>query len=369
MSATTVRYHVLHETRYAYASPASLSRQQLHLSPRVLAWQQIELQSIEILPVPSWRRDGVDPFGNPVSWVAFDQAHASLCIRSALTLTLQPRQAPALAASPAWESVRDRLAYRGLPPDADDLEACQFLFESPHVRVKHELADFAAPCFPPGRPLLQAVAALMERIFSEFVFDPQATTVSTPILEVLEKKRGVCQDFAHLMIGCLRALGLAARYVSGYLLTRPPPGRPRETVPRAPQEPQRTLQVAQTSREEKPVRQAQVSGLEPRTSPATPSGGERDALRAAIAAARSAPSSSHAAQGGAPENAPARSPLEMLRGRRVHHVRQTPPDARNPHREAIKAPPSRQMGDNGAHERSGEISHDDLLRALERRHP
>ncbi len=227
MSATTVRYHVLHETRYAYASPASLSRQQLHLSPRVLAWQQIELQSIEILPVPSWRRDGVDPFGNPVSWVAFDQAHASLCIRSALTLTLQPRQAPALAASPAWESVRDRLAYRGLPPDADDLEACQFLFESPHVRVKHELADFAAPCFPPGRPLLQAVAALMERIFSEFVFDPQATTVSTPILEVLEKKRGVCQDFAHLMIGCLRALGLAARYVSGYLLTRPPPGRPR----------------------------------------------------------------------------------------------------------------------------------------------
>ncbi|WP_371322919.1 transglutaminase family protein [Dechloromonas sp. ZY10] len=227
MTAATVRYHVLHETRYAYASPVSLSRQQLHLSPRVLAWQQIELQCVEILPAPSWRRDGVDAFGNPVSWVAFDQAHASLCIRSALTLALQTRPMPDLVASPAWESVRDRLAYRGLPPGDEDLEACQFLFESPHVRVKHELAAFAAPCFPPGRPLLQAVTALMEQIFSEFVFDPQATTVSTPILEVLEKKRGVCQDFAHLMIGCLRALGLAARYVSGYLLTRPPPGRPR----------------------------------------------------------------------------------------------------------------------------------------------
>ena len=222
-----VRYHVQHETRYDYASPVSLSQQQLHLSPRVLAHQHVELQRVDIDPVPAWRRDGIDAFGNPVSWIAFDQPHRTLCLRSAMTLAVMPRPAPDLADSPPWAFVRDRLGYRGEAPDEEDLAACRFLFESPHVRVKHELSAYAAACFRPERPLLVAVAALMERIFREFTFDPQATTVSTPILEVLEKKRGVCQDFAHLMIGCLRALGLAARYVSGYLLTRPPPGRPR----------------------------------------------------------------------------------------------------------------------------------------------
>ena len=165
MTMPAVRYHVLHETRYDYGSPVSLSQQQLHLSPRILAWQQVEEQCVDIEPTPSWRRD--------------------------------------------------------------DLDATRFLFESPHVRIKHELADYAADCFPPGKPLLLCVQALMAKIFTEFTFDPEATTVSTPVLDVLENKRGVCQDFAHLMIACLRALGLAARYVSGYLLTRPPPGKPR----------------------------------------------------------------------------------------------------------------------------------------------
>jgi len=123
--------------------------------------------------------------------------------------------------------VRDRLAYDATDPQPADLDATRFLFESPHVRIKHELADYAADCFPPGKPLLLCVQALMAKIFTEFTFDPEATTVSTPVLDVLENKRGVCQDFAHLMIACLRALGLAARYVSGYLLTRPPPGKPR----------------------------------------------------------------------------------------------------------------------------------------------
>ena len=126
-----------------------------------------------------------------------------------------------------WEAVRDRLAYDSTDPQAEDLDATRFLFESPHVRIKHELVDYAADCFPPGRPVLVGAKALMAKIFREFTFDPEATTVSTPVLEVLENKRGVCQDFAHLMIACLRALGLAARYVSGYLLTEPPPGQPR----------------------------------------------------------------------------------------------------------------------------------------------
>ncbi len=225
-----VRYHVLHETTYEYGSPVSLSQQQLHLSPRFLPWQSVHEQRIDIEPVPTWRRDGQDAFGNPVSWISFHAPHESLRIRSAMNISVRPHM-PAgadLEGSIAWDTLRERLAYDGaLPPLAEDLEAVRFLFESPHVRVKHELAQYAADCFAPGTPVLVGARDLMAKIFDEFEFDPEATTVSTPILEVLENKRGVCQDFAHLMIGCLRALGLAARYVSGYLLTRPPPGKPR----------------------------------------------------------------------------------------------------------------------------------------------
>ena len=224
---TPVRYHVVHETRYDYGSLVSLSQQQLHLSPRILAWQQIEEQRIDIKPVPNWRRDGQDAFGNPVSWIAFNAPHEALLIRSAMSIAVTPHLPTDLDKSPAWETVRDQLAYDSSAPRPADLDAMRFLFESPHVRIKHELAAYAADCFPPGRPVLIGAQALMAKIFKEFKFDPEATTVSTPILEVLEKKRGVCQDFAHLMIGCLRALGLSARYVSGYLLTRPPPGKPR----------------------------------------------------------------------------------------------------------------------------------------------
>ena len=227
MTMPAVRYHVLHETRYDYGSPVSLSQQQLHLSPRILAWQQVEEQCVDIEPTPSWRRDGLDAFGNPVTWVAFHAPHDSLLIRSVMTIAVEPHLPGDLKNSPPWEAVRDRLAYDATDPQPADLDATRFLFESPHVRIKHELADYAADCFPPGKPLLLCVQALMAKIFTEFTFDPEATTVSTPVLDVLENKRGVCQDFAHLMIACLRALGLAARYVSGYLLTRPPPGKPR----------------------------------------------------------------------------------------------------------------------------------------------
>ncbi|MBL8429330.1 MAG: transglutaminase family protein [Dechloromonas sp.] len=222
-----VRYSVLHETRYDYGSPVSLSQQQLHLSPRILDWQQVEEQRIEIKPEPTWRRDGRDPFGNPVTWVAFHAPHDMLFIRSVMSVSVMPYLPKNLEKSLPWEVLRDRLAYDSTDPLPDDLDATRFLFESPHVRIKHELANYAADCFPPDTPVLVGAQALMAKIFREFTFDPEATTVSTPVLEVLENKRGVCQDFAHLMIACLRALGLSARYVSGYLLTRPPPGKPR----------------------------------------------------------------------------------------------------------------------------------------------
>ncbi len=223
----SVRYHVLHETRYDYGSTVSLSQQQLHFSPRFLGWQQIEEQSLSIEPTPTWQRQGVDSFGNPVTWIAFHTPHDVLRIRSTMTIAVMPHLPGDLESSMPWEALRERLAYDASAPHPEDLDAMRYLFESPHVRVKHELAAYAADCFPPEVPVLVGAEALMKKIFDEFEFDPEATTVSTPVLEVLESKRGVCQDFAHLMIACLRALGLSARYVSGYLLTRPPPGKAR----------------------------------------------------------------------------------------------------------------------------------------------
>lgn len=222
-------YHVLHETHYDYGSPVSLSQQQLHLSPRVIAWQHCLEHRVDIEPKPSWRRDGIDAFGNPVLWLSFDAPHDYQHVRSEMTIEILPHlPEDGLEASPAWEEVRERLAYDATrPPIPEDIEASRFLFESSFVRVKHEFAAYAADCFEPGTPILAGTRALMSKIHEEFEFDPEATTVSTPVMEVLEKRRGVCQDFAHLMIACLRSLGLAARYVSGYLLTQPPPGKPR----------------------------------------------------------------------------------------------------------------------------------------------
>lgn len=123
-----------------------------------------------------------------------------------------------------WETVRDRLR---LDRAAEVLDAYQFAFDSPHVALDDDAHAYATASFPPGRPILDGVADLTRRIHAEFAYDPSATTVATPVGDVLRQRRGVCQDFAHLEIACLRTLGLAARYVSGYILTTPPPGAPR----------------------------------------------------------------------------------------------------------------------------------------------
>lgn len=227
-SASMRSYVVVHETSYSYDYPVGLSRQVVHLSPRTLPWQTCHLHSLKIAPEPEVLSFAHDAFGNPLTSFCIEDDHTSLVVTAESRVDVLARNYPDDRETPPWDAVRSRLGYRaGFPPAPADLEATRFLFESSRVRNKRELAAWTATCFPPAVPLLVGVRALMNRIHAEFAFDTKATTVSTPVMDVFDRRRGVCQDFAHLMLSCLRSIGLAARYVSGYLLTRPPPGRPR----------------------------------------------------------------------------------------------------------------------------------------------
>jgi transglutaminase-like putative cysteine protease len=205
----------------------SLAQQLAHLWPRPCAWQRCTSQQLDISPLPSSRRDELDVFGNPITRLAFERPHDELLVNAGLTVEVLARPVLDFQQSLAWDQTRDSLTYSSQPLSAALIEACRFRFESPYVHLKKTFVDFSESCFPPGRPLLLGAQALMEKIFGEFTFDAEATQVATPLVEVLERRRGVCQDFAHLMLACLRSRGLAARYISGYLLTQPPPGQPR----------------------------------------------------------------------------------------------------------------------------------------------
>ncbi|MGC5699836.1 transglutaminase family protein [Pseudomonas sp. NFXW11] len=223
----SARYQIFHDTHYRYDSPVSLAQQLAHLWPRDCSWQRCRERQLLISPLPSSRRDELDVFGNPLTRLAFERPHDELQVNARLSVEVLDRPVLDFAASLAWEAARSALTYSGRPLSAESLEACRYRFESPYVHLKQRFVEFSASCFAPGRPLLQGTQALMEKIFGEFTFDAEATQVATPLVEVLERRRGVCQDFAHLMLACLRSRGLAARYISGYLLTQPPPGQPR----------------------------------------------------------------------------------------------------------------------------------------------
>jgi transglutaminase-like putative cysteine protease len=228
MNQNAAHYRVEHNTAYRYAEPVLLSHQQLHLTPRILEYQTIQQHEVVVKPAPTQERKIIDAFGNPVTEIAIEAAHSTLDIIARTSIAVMERRAIDAAETPAWESVRDALAYRAATQlEPEILDATQFLFESPYARVKRSLKSYADDCFIPGWPMLAAATALMAKIHSEFKFDTAATSVTTPVMTFFEQKRGVCQDFTHLMISCLRSTGLAARYVSGYLLTRPAPGKPR----------------------------------------------------------------------------------------------------------------------------------------------
>ena len=220
-----MRLSVTHETQYRYSSPVALSQQLLHLSPRVLPWQRCEQHEISVEPTTNEMTQREDYFGNRTASLVIALPHEALTVRAASSVILEPRARAALAAPKvSWEAVRARLNALNTPPLA---EPAEFLFDSPHIERSRELADYAVKSFTARRAMLESASDLARRIHRDFKFDRTATSVSTPLKQVLKQKSGVCQDFAHLMIGCLRSIGLAARYVSGYILTAPPPGRPR----------------------------------------------------------------------------------------------------------------------------------------------
>lgn len=223
----SAHYQIFHDTHYHYDSPVSLAQQLAHLWPRACAWQRCTERQLQISPDPTSRRDELDVFGNPLTRLAFERPHDELLVNASLTVEVLARPTLDFNQSPAWEETRNALSYSSQPLSPELLEACRFRFESPYVHLKSNFVEFSESCFPVGQPLLLGVQALMEKIFSEFTFDAEATQVATPLVEVLERRRGVCQDFAHLMLACVRSRGLAARYISGYLLTQPPPGQPR----------------------------------------------------------------------------------------------------------------------------------------------
>ena len=214
-----MKFRVTHTTKYVYGETVPLCHNVVHLYPRDTDRQRCIDHELAITPAPVAVRTGEDFFGNPVAWFSLQEPHRGLTVTALSTVEVtagpqSPKQ------SVAWESAVSALA------PVDDA-AAEFAFESPHVPTAPALADYASPSFAPGRPVAEAAVALMRRINLDFKFVSGVTDVGTPVLDVLRDRRGVCQDFSHLMIGCLRSLGLPARYVSGYLLTRPPPGKPR----------------------------------------------------------------------------------------------------------------------------------------------
>lgn len=222
--ATRIRYRVTHETRYSYTSTVTSSRQLVHLQPRVTPWQEVHRHRIAVTPDPVERADGEDYFGNPLLRFAVYEPHDELLVRAESEVTVHDYFDPANATEVPWERA---LAAPTVPGGPVDLDIEQYRVGSGMAPVLAEAAAYARKCFEPRRSWLAALLELTQRIHDDFAYDPKATTVTTRVAEVLEHRRGVCQDFAHLMISCLRSLGLTARYVSGYVLTRGPAGKSR----------------------------------------------------------------------------------------------------------------------------------------------
>lgn len=224
-STPIARYSVIHQTTCNYQSMVTLSQQYLHLTPRPFRYQQNVSHRIAVDPIPNEWSDGNDYFGNLTKSLTLTTPHHALVVRAESKVELHARPGlMQIEGSAAWENLRDNMRQS---QGAASLEPFQFLYSSPHILCSNALQQYALLSFTPGKPLLDAALDLTHRIFDDFEFDSEATNISTTLDEVLRGRRGVCQDFAHLMIGCLRSIGLPGRYVSGYILTHPSDGQMR----------------------------------------------------------------------------------------------------------------------------------------------
>jgi transglutaminase-like putative cysteine protease len=219
-----MKYRVVHTTRYSYSQPVTLCHNEAHLRPRSFARQRCIDSRLAVSPVPALTHERTDFFGNPVTYFAVQEPHDMLVVTATSSVDREAAPAPDCEASLPWDTTTLRFAHDQRPAV---IEARHLVLPSPFVVTSSDLAAFAQPSFSAGRPLLAAVHDLNQRIHRELVYDPHFSTIATPLSEVLTLRRGVCQDFAHLAIGCLRSLGLPARYVSGYLQSVPPAGQPR----------------------------------------------------------------------------------------------------------------------------------------------
>lgn len=208
-------YRALHATRYRYDAPVSQCQSEVRLTPRALPWQTLLESTIETVPAAAWVGRRKDYFGNEVRSFWINEWHDRFSTVASSRVRLEPRPV-VVGHGVGWESARETLATRAVS-DADALDALEFVYDSPLIAAEPALEAYASPSFMAGRPLLWAVEELAHRIHTDFVYEPASTSIDTPLSETLRLKRGVCQDFAHVMIGAVRSHGLAARYVSGYL--------------------------------------------------------------------------------------------------------------------------------------------------------
>jgi len=218
-----MRFKLRHITAYRYAEQVDLASHMLHLSPRRLPWQQVSALRILCEPTPIRTSVATDHFGNEAHWIFIDQPHQALQVTAESVVDVVFPAAPAPEATPPWEDVVAQARAAG--PRA--WAAAEFTFAGPMVPNDQGAGPYVAASFPPGRQILAGLIDVNARIKRDFAFRPLSTTITTSVARVMAQRAGVCQDFAHLMIAGLRALGIPARYTSGYIRTYPQPGRPR----------------------------------------------------------------------------------------------------------------------------------------------
>lgn len=219
-----MKYKITHATRYRYSDAVPISHNLVHLAPRETFRQSCFNYRLLIHPTPAFRSHRTDCYGNRVEHFAIQHAHHGLTVTATSFVDVRPVGPDPGSGSPAWEAVVEEMRH---DRSSAGLSRFEFVFDSTVIRASRELAQYARTSFTPGRPVLEAARDLTHRIHTEFQYDSKATNVSTPIETVLSNRRGVCQDFAQVEVGCLRSIGIPARYVSGYLRTEPPAGQPR----------------------------------------------------------------------------------------------------------------------------------------------